>query len=169
MENDYGYRHNFLVPEIIEKRNNTWKTRYGENNPMKNKEVAKKSGNTQKGFSEKRKLEKIAKSKRTRKERYGSENYTNRRKSESTCEKLYGSKNAMESEECRMRLSETLLRKMKKKYPFVIGYDPDDKRFLFCRCVNGSCKKCSERTFRITGKTFKYRIKNKRNDSCYYN
>lgn len=156
MQEKYGAKHNFLVPEIIEKRDRTWQVKYGTDNPMKNKDVSKKTGDTQKSFTEKRKFEKTEKSKKTRKLRYGDENYTNRKKAARTCKAVYGHESAMQAETCKRKLASTVLEKTKNKYPFILDYDGTR---MICSCMNPECGKCEDRKFETTYDMMKYREK----------
>ena len=152
----HGEKHNFLVPEIIEQRNLTWQQKHNAGNPMKNPLIASKSVTTKKNKSPEEKAKTIRKTKQTKLEIYGDENYTNREQIEKTSVEKYGYKCPMKSDACRKKLSNTLFRKMQEKYPCILSYNKQTK-LLVCKCIDENCSFCEEKIFEISYKTFQYR------------
>lgn len=70
----YGYEMPFKDTNVLEKAKRTCIEHYGVDNPMKNKEIAKKTSQTRKNYSETQKCQYLDKRSKTWKEKYGVDN-----------------------------------------------------------------------------------------------
>jgi hypothetical protein len=114
----YGVECSLQNKEINEKRKKTMIERYGVEYSAQNKWIREKQINTNKNkYGENFFKIFLEKSKKTRKDKYGNENYNNREKYKKTCLKKYGVEYSLQSSKIKEKGKNTCLKKYGVEHP----------------------------------------------------